>query len=152
MTDPVEFTSITPRFKIPLLFTAQAQKEFYVNEAHSLVDGLLHPTVRGEASAPPADALDGQSWLVGSSATGAFATHENSIATLQSGQWLFITPVRGMSVFDETAGKRRYFDGSWVALSAIAPPAGGGVQDTQARTSIAQIITALQKAGIVPIT
>ena len=53
MTDPVDFGSMTPRFELPLLFAAQAQKEFFVNEAHSLVDALLHPVVKGTTPTPP---------------------------------------------------------------------------------------------------
>lgn len=34
MTEPVVFTSASPRFAIPLLFAGQAQKEVFVNEAH----------------------------------------------------------------------------------------------------------------------
>ena len=38
MTTPINFTTTTGRFNLPLLFAAQAQKEVYVNEALAIVD------------------------------------------------------------------------------------------------------------------
>ncbi|MDR7102801.1 DUF2793 domain-containing protein [Croceicoccus sp. BE223] len=151
MTDPVDFGSITPRFELPLLFAAQAQKEFFVNEAHALVDALLHPVVKGLIESPPPSPIDGESWIIGANSTGAFADRTDQIATLQSGQWCFAKAVEGMTVYDSALAKRRYYRAGWHVAVDVAAPSGGSVQDTQARTSINLIIAALQKAGIVTI-
>ncbi len=70
MTD----TLVTPRFSLPLLATAQAQKELTHNEALLLIDALLHGTVEGgPVSDPPPAPAAGQCWLVGASPTGEWA-------------------------------------------------------------------------------
>jgi hypothetical protein len=58
MSDPISFTSSAPRFGIPFLFAGQAQ---YVNEAHALVDLLLHPAIESETDTPPSAPQEGWS-------------------------------------------------------------------------------------------
>ena len=152
MTDLVDFGSITPRFELPLLHAAQAQKEFFVNEAHSLVDALLHPVVKGSTSAPPQSPVEGESWIVAAGSTDVFIGRTDQVATLQSGQWCFAKPVDGMTVFDESLSKRRFYRNGWQVAADVISPSGGSVQDIQARTSIDHIIAALQKAGIMTIS
>ncbi|RVQ69700.1 DUF2793 domain-containing protein [Croceicoccus ponticola] len=127
---------------------AQAQKEFYVNEAHALTDALLHPVVLGSISAPPANAANGDCWIVGAAATGAFVGHENELASLQEGQWLYSVPGKGMTVYDIGLGKRRFFNGSWEIATEVNAPLAGSVIDLEARASILQIIEALRAAGV----
>lgn len=70
MTD----TLATPRFALPLLAVAQAQKEAMHNEALTLIDALLHATVEdGPLAAPPGAPMEGQCWIVGAAPTGAWA-------------------------------------------------------------------------------
>ena len=81
MTDPIVFTSASPRFGLPLLFAGQSQKEVFGNEAHALADALLHPAVEGEADDPPATPAEGDCWLVGGAPTGAWAEHADALAS-----------------------------------------------------------------------
>ncbi len=150
MTDPISFSSVTPRFDLPNLFVAQAQKEFTINEAFARVDGLLHPTVAGEANVPPAAVNDGDCWLVGNQPSGEWASHAGTIALRQANNWLFVAPALGMSVFDASAGCLARYDGAWQRSAAIANPAGGTTEDAEARMAITQLITALVGAGILP--
>ena len=64
MPDPIIFTSVTPHYSLPLLFPGQVQKEFYVNEALSLLDSLIHSSVEGMATTPPLSPSEGDLWLI----------------------------------------------------------------------------------------
>lgn len=150
MTEPITFASTTPRFNLPNLFVAQAQKEFTINEAMARVDSMLHPSVLGEANDPPAAPADGESWIVGEQPTGDWSSHAGEIATFQSGNWLFIAPPIGTTVFDNSSGATARFDGGWQRATSVAIPTGGATEDTEARAAIAGLISALIGAGVLP--
>lgn len=150
MADPISFTAASPRFALPFLFAGQAQKEFYVNQAHALVDTLLHPLVEGTAASPPNAPLEGQAWLVGPAPTGAWQGQAGALAAFAAGTWLFIAPHDGMQVFDKSAAQYARFSGTWQRATAPAAPTGGTVVDSAARAAIVQLIEALASAGILP--
>lgn len=150
MADPISFTAASPRFALPFLFAGQAQKEFYVNQAHALVDTLLHPVVEGTATTPPPAPQEGQAWLVGPAPTEAWDGQAGSIAAFEAGTWLFINPRDGMQVFDKSAAQYARFSGGWQRATAPAAPTGGAVVDSAARNAIVQLIEALASAGILP--
>jgi hypothetical protein len=148
MTDPVSFTSTTPRYFLPLLFSGQAQKEFYVNEAHALTDALLHAACEGEAADPPAAPAEGEGWLVGTGATGAWAGQDGKLASFQAGNWLFAVPNDGMRLFDRSTSQMLLYRGGWQRPTTPAEPSGGTTIDAEARAAIADLIIALTQAGI----
>jgi hypothetical protein len=148
MTDPISFTSTTPRYSIPLLFSGQSQKEFYVNEAHALTDALLHAACEGEAVDPPATPAEGEAWLVGSGATGAWAGEDGKLASYQAGNWLFAAPNDGMHLYDRSTSQTLLFRGGWQRPPTPTAPSGGTTVDAEARAAIADIVSALQQAGI----
>jgi hypothetical protein len=128
----------------------QAQKEVFVNEALARTDMLLHPAILGTASTPPASPLEGDCWLVGTTATDAWAGHDGKLAGMQAGNWLFAQPRNGMTVLDLSVGKNRRYANGWLTASSVSAPTGGTVVDLQARNSIAGLIAALVAAGILP--
>ncbi|WP_137680356.1 DUF2793 domain-containing protein [Aurantiacibacter suaedae] len=148
MPDPITFTSASARLGLPFLFTAQAQKEFTVNEALARLDALLHLAVEGTADAPPAAPVDGEAWLVGDTPTDEWTGHAGEIACRQAGNWLFQPPLAGMRVYDKSAGQQALFDDGWSRASDIALPSGGATQDSEARTAIAGLVAALVATGI----
>lgn len=150
MTDPISFTPATPRFSLPLLFSGQAQKEFYVNEALSLADALLHTACEGERSDPPATPADGEAWLVAGGATGDWAGEDGKLVSRQAGNWLFTEPSDGMRVFDRSTGQILLYQGGWRRPGAPMLPSGGTVVDAEARMALADLVTALVEAGIFP--
>jgi len=148
MSEPISFTSTSARHALPFLFTAQAQKELFVNEAITRIDALLHPRVEGVEDTPPTDPADGACWLVGPNPVGDWQGHTDDIACRQAGNWLFFAPVHGMQLFDNAAGKNAFFDNGWQYAAGVTLPSGGGTQDTQSRTAIAELVSALVTAGI----
>jgi hypothetical protein len=115
-----------------------------------LTDALLHCAIEGVASAPPASPADGTNWLVGSSATDAWAGHDGKIACRQAGNWLYVTANDGMRVLDRSTGQERFYRSGWQVPALPAAPSGGTTVDSQARTAISAIITALRQAGVFP--
>lgn len=149
MPDPL-YDSRTTRFELPLLFAGQAQKEGFVNETTARIDAVMHGAIEGELAAPPAVPADGQTWLVGAAASGAWLGQAGKLAARQSGNWLFITPRDGMKLLNRASGQEMRYSGSWKSAVRPALPSGGATVDAEARTTIAALLAALTTAGIVP--
>lgn len=150
MSQPLSFDLVSPRFGLPLLFPGQAQKEFFVNEAHALADALLHCAIEGTAAAPPASPVDGENWLVDTSASGDWLHKDGLLACRQAGNWLFVVPRDGMRLLDRSTGQIILFNGGWHAPAAPGSPTGGSTIDAEARAAIDNLIAALQLAGVLP--
>lgn len=149
MTDPIVFESTTARFGLPLLYAGQAQKEFMVNEAHVIVDALLHCTIEAIANAPPSVPAGGAVWLVGAAPTGAWAGQPGKLACFHDGVWLFLAPRDGMRVFNRATGQEQRFAGTWKIPLRPATPNGGSVVDAEARATISAILSAMESAGLI---
>lgn len=148
MPAPFDFPNATSNLGLPLLFTGQAQKEFFVNQSFSLIDALLHHCVLSSTNTPPADPSNGNAFRVTGTATGVWTGEENKIAIVAGGAWEFITPVEGMRIFDQGAGQLLVFRGQWEAAITPADPAGGNVIDAEARTTLSALIAELTKLGL----
>jgi hypothetical protein len=133
-----------------MLFAGQAQKEATVNRACALTDLLLHPAVEGEASAPPDPPVEGQCWIVGSPASGAFEGRDGCVAGFAAGSWIFVTPTDGMRVFDRSTGQSVPYIGGWRRETAPVSPRGGSTIDLEARAAIDALIEHLQRTGDLP--
>lgn len=129
--------------------TGQAQKEFFVNEAHALVDFLLHPAIEIESDAPPTNPEEGQCWLVGSNPTAEWASQSGNSAGWISGTWLSAAPQEGMRMFDKSTKQVIFFANCWQRLAAPAIPNGGQIADVEARAAIGDLVETLRNAGIV---
>lgn len=140
----------TPRFALPLLAPAQAQKEMYHNEALTLLDALVQPCVEsGPAATPPAAPEEGQCWLVAGGAGGAWSGRGGTIALWTAGGWRFAAPRKGMRAVRLSDGAILRFDGgAWVGPATVAAPSGGAVIDVEARSAIAGLISLLAAHGL----
>lgn len=105
-------------------------------------DGVLWVVESRIISTPPSSPALGQQWIVGPSATGVWAGHDNEIAEWDGTQWVFHTPSEGdiAYVIDEKAYYgwngtfwfpvsccptrllATYSDGAYHAIAAIPVP------------------------------
>lgn len=162
----------TDRLRLPLLATAQAQKEMTVNEALASLDAAVQAVVLSVApSSLPVSPSSGQSWIIGGAATGAWAGHDGDMATWTAGGWRFLPSFDGMTVWslaDQMAARREA--GVWVIGKmtanamfvggdqvvgargvAITDPSGGSIVDSEARGAIMHILDALRTHGMIEI-
>lgn len=142
----------TERLALPLLSVAQSQKEITHNEALARIDLLAQSVVEGVAPATvPAAPLPGQCWIVSANPIGAWAGQAGALAGWTGGGWRFVSPFEGMSAWSVAdQGLVRREGANWRVAGRqgqIAGPAGGAMIDSEARSAIAQILTALRIAG-----
>ena len=147
MPAPYDFPSATPLQGLPLLFAGQAQKEFFVNQALSLIDALLQHSVVSSLDAPPTTVSDGESFRVIAPASAEWVGEEDSLAVRIGGAWHFVRPNAGMMIFDQHAGQYLVFTTQWEAASSPAAPSGGSVIDVEARATITHLIQELERLG-----
>ncbi|WP_380784572.1 DUF2793 domain-containing protein [Sphingomonas sp. R86521] len=163
-------SDLSARLGLPLMQPGQAQKELTHNEALTMLDLAVQASVVALGlNDPPAAPASGQAWVVGAAPTGAWVGQAQALAGWTEGGWRFVAAREGMTVWNlgETRGSR-FTDGAWrvgvltgsaVAIdgirvvgpqrAAIAPPAGGLVVDSDARTAISAILTALKGHGLI---
>jgi len=162
--------STTERLALPLLTPGQAQKEFFHNEALQALDALVAGCVEeGPRNDPPTAPVPGSVYLVGDAPTGEWDGHAGALAAWTSGGWRFQAGGEGMTQRLRTSGlTAAYRGGAWEVgavrgssftvngikvvgsqQTAIAAPAGGTVVDTQARSAISAILTALRAHGLI---
>ena len=157
------------RLGLPFIIPGQAQKEFYHNEALARIDLALHACVEGQASSPPADPAEGQCWIVGTGASGAWTGKEKMIAGWTAAGWRFLKPVRGMTIWNGSSGLwlqwlgADWSNGEMAAASfivdgkkvvgkrqpAVPTPSGGTTIDEEARLAIAALTAALKSHGLI---
>jgi hypothetical protein len=79
---------MTPNLALPLLATAQLEKELTHNEALMIIDALLFQTILdGPINTPPLEPIVGQSWIVGSEPVADWHQAEQSLAIWTEGGW-----------------------------------------------------------------
>lgn len=109
----------SPRFALPMIIAAQAQKHLTHNEALAQLETLVQPVVQDMAAlSPPTAPDDAMCVIVGPSATGAFAGKDDTIAAWIADAWHFHTPQPGWMVVNAGDSQAHIFgiDG-WVPLN-----------------------------------
>ena len=137
--------SDTPRYNLPLLDAAQAQKHVTINEALVRTDALASARVENRGlTVPPTGAVDGEAYIVGDAATGDWAGQDGDLTLFLNGGWDFVTPWSGLTVWlEDERTHATYDDGVWVT-GRTGGAAGGAVTLTR----IAEIDHTLDAAAV----
>ncbi|WP_052600687.1 DUF2793 domain-containing protein [Microvirga lotononidis] len=121
--------SSTSHLALPLLAAAQAQKHVTHNEALACLDALVQLAVRERnRTVPPAAPEEGDRYLVGAGATGAFAAREGHVALFDLGSWRFFMPNPGWLAYVEAEDLFVVFDGDEWKPFGVAPDAIDNLQ------------------------
>jgi hypothetical protein len=112
----------SPRFGLPLIMAAQAQKHLTHNEALALLEVLVQPVVQDMAALePPAQPVESSCVVVGPDATGTFGGHDGALAVRLTDAWHFFMPEAGWMVIHAADRQAHVYDGNgWVPMPAPA--------------------------------
>jgi len=121
----------TNRLVLPLLAASQAQKHVTVNEALKLLDAIIQAgVIDKDLTAPPGGESEGDIYIVGASATGAWAGQDDDLAIYQDGAWVFVTPLDGFIAFVADETTLYVYNSGWTSLAGLLGagylPIGGG--------------------------
>lgn len=116
--------TITPNLNITLMEAAQGQKHITANEAFLRIDALAQLSVIDRnLSTPPGSPADGDTYIVGGSATGAWAGQEERLAVAFLGSWIFYIPNIGWKAYIIDESLDAFWNGSsWAAVVVSATP------------------------------
>ena len=130
--------SNTTHLQLPMLEASQAQKHVTVNDTIQALDILVQLSVLDkDLTAPPATPNDGDRYIVGTGATGAWAGKDGEIAAYQDGAWRFLFPREGWLCWMADEDAFYLYDGTlWVLNSPSDLDGQELVLDADGDTSI----------------
>ena len=132
----------TPHLALPLLAAAQAQKHVTHNEALAVIDALVQLAVKERGrTVPPGAPAQGDRYIVGAGAAGAFSGRAGQVALFDLGVWRFLVPKPGWRAYVEAEGILLAFDGTaWADLGSLI-----GANDNLDRLGIGTAADALNR-------
>ena len=117
--------SNTARLNMPNLVSGQAQKEITHNMALQRLDAFVQTAVESMTLVIPPVGVEGNLYVVGATATGAWAGKEGQLAYYIGGTWAFYVPFEGMRIWNKaTAEAMVYKTATWVNEVAVAEKIG----------------------------
>lgn len=148
-------TQSSPRLSLPFIQPAQAQKHVTHNEAIRQLDAVVQLTFETMGTTtPPASPGNGDTFAVGSAATGDWSGHDGDVAMWFDSAWYFQTPRQGWVATLIGSTNIHVHDGSdWVASTAsvdLDNLAGVGINatsDATNRLSVSSPATLLNHEG-----
>jgi len=160
----------TSRLALPLIIPGQAQKELVHNEALQKLDTLVAGAVEHlPANDPPESPFEGACYLIGDDPSGEWSSYPGHVAAFSAAGWRFVAPCTGMTLtvtpdcllatYDEDGWEIGAVRGEYVSVrgtkvvgsqaAAIPNPEGGDIIDSQARTTLTEILSALRLHGLI---
>ena len=148
----------------------QAQKELFHNESLQMLDLVVAAAVEEPPrAAPPATPAVGSCYIIAASPSGAWVGHAGCVAGMTIAGWRFVSPIEGLAAFVRSSGLTAvYRSGAWEVgtlrgdrveidglqvvgprTTDIAAPAGGSVIDSEVRTAVSAILSALRQHGLI---
>lgn len=126
----------------------------FLRQYHALVQCSIKSKT---LTAPPGSPANGDAYIVGASATGAWATHDKAIAiwttdnpATPSGLWEFYGPTKGFGAFNEFDSVVYFYDGTnWTAIGGGGGGSAKSFAQAQGRTS-AIVADATNEISLVP--
>lgn len=95
----------TSNLRLPYIMAAQAQKHVTHNEALRALDAVVQLSVKDcDLASPPSTPEEGDRYIVGPAASGAFSGHDGEIAAWQDGAWMFYIPAEGWLAWVQDEG------------------------------------------------
>lgn len=124
----------TTHLVLPLMAAAQSQKHVTHNDALLILDALVQLSVADRnLTAPPGGPTEGDRYIIGSGATGAWAGKDLNVATWIDGAWLFLVPREGWIAWVEDENLLFVWNGTaWTDLAT----AGGFVLASELATDL----------------
>ena len=124
----------TPNFALPLLVTAQAQKELIHNEALIIIDAILNSgleTIK-PMNKPKLNPAEGECYLIGDNPQAKWKGKGEYITFFYNG-WRFIKPKAGLRLWVKDVKKLYVFDESkWIELKQLEKEADKDKQQNKA--------------------
>ena len=136
---------------MPFLEAAQAQKHVTHNAALQVLDAVVMLSVIDrDLTVPPGSPVEGDRYLIASSATGSWSGQDGKIAAWQDGAWSFNTPREGWIVWIADEDIILVFNGAGWTGGATQNAAFIGVNttaDTTNRLAVSSEAVLLNHAG-----
>ena len=119
--------SDTPNLGLPYLAASQAQKHVTHNDALLIIDVLAQArAVSIGDTTPPGSPSDGDVYVPGSGATGAWSAWDWTIAYVADGAWFKIVPKAGWTIYNVADDTTYRYDAVsfWQPFQTTPQPAG----------------------------
>jgi hypothetical protein len=136
----------TRNLNLPTWDEGNTEPDLVFNQLLLVVDALLKSGVESIETTPPGSPVEGQAWIVGTGATGAWVGHDDDIAISVTGGsgWKFVSPVIGWSIWVVDLSSNYQYLTSWEPvggtplsnpMTAIGDMIQGGTSGTPLRVA-----------------